>query len=167
MLPPLITSPVTQMQDYLTRLKSAKAFLQELEELLAKQNPLAVVTFDLVDFRSVNDIYGLPNGDQVIAAVGQSISGVSESYRIGGNRFAVVVHDATQALTTAHSITRKIESIRLSDKPDYPVLRLKVRVGVAIYPKDARKLDDLLKVAHDAMFADTPSAHRSIIRGLP
>jgi diguanylate cyclase (GGDEF)-like protein len=56
---------------------------------------LSLIMLDLDHFKAVNDEYGHPTGDAVLAVLGQLIAGSMRAYdiaaRIGGEEFAVVL----------------------------------------------------------------------------
>ena len=52
--------------------------------------PLTVCLFDLDDFKQINDRYGHPAGDRVLAHVAARLRPLGEAYRLGGDEFAVV-----------------------------------------------------------------------------
>lgn len=88
--------------DALTGLANRRAFEIDLarEVAFAKRHheALALVIFDIDLFKSVNDLFGHPEGDRVIAHVARVLVGVmresDSAYRIGGEEFAMLLRGA-------------------------------------------------------------------------
>ena len=72
-----------------------EAFGRELEQARRHRYPVALMLFDLDDFKRVNDNLGHAAGDAVLAAFGASIGSCirrgDAAFRIGGDEFAVVM----------------------------------------------------------------------------
>jgi len=107
------------LRDAMTGLFNRRAF----EELLViegerrEQSPLSLLLIDIDDFKSINDRFGHPVGDEVIAAVGKAISeecrGGDLAARYGGEEFAVLLPGAgvSSAAGVAERIRGRIASI--------------------------------------------------------
>ena len=85
-------------RDDLTGLLNRRAFNAELERQLARRDEAAVLlTFDLDDFKAVNDRFGHHVGDAVLRHAAQALrSGVTRRdvvARLGGDEFAVLLRD--------------------------------------------------------------------------
>jgi diguanylate cyclase (GGDEF)-like protein len=90
--------------------------------------PSALAIYDIDFFKSVNDRYGHPGGDEVLRAVAQRIdsyAGDSANVgRIGGEEFGVLWHtELHRAQQLAHDIVTGVEAspIRLADGTDVDV----------------------------------------------
>ncbi|WP_160316192.1 GGDEF domain-containing protein [Acetobacterium bakii] len=81
--------------DFLTDLSNHQAFYQSLAFIATKQAPIALILFDIDDFKAVNDKYGHLYGDYVLREVAQIIkkhlrtSDIAARY--GGEEFAVLL----------------------------------------------------------------------------
>ena len=90
------------------------AYLErEITRRLPRRGQLAVVAFDLADFKAYNDVYGYYRGDRVISVLARILSEVVNRYgqdddcvaHIGGDDFFVLtvperMHNLAQAATT-------------------------------------------------------------------
>lgn len=86
----------------MTDLPNQRAFHDELPQAIASASrfdePLALVVFDIDDFKFLNDRYGHPHGDAVIKRVAQILSDRRPSdrtYRVGGDEFAAILSHPT------------------------------------------------------------------------
>lgn len=83
---------ILQKSDPLTGLLNRGSYINKLSSLASK---VAIVYFDVDEFKSVNDKYGHLYGDKVLHNVGQLIKDVyakyGSCYRIGGDEFCVVL----------------------------------------------------------------------------
>lgn len=97
--------------DELTGLPSRRAF-NEATAALAQPYSIAVVDID--HFKSFNDLYGHDTGDEVLRMVAARlgrISGGGQSFRCGGEEFAVLFRDRTapEALPYLEEMRQDIE----------------------------------------------------------
>jgi len=110
------------LRDAMTGLFNRRAF----EELLVIEGerreliPLSLLLIDIDDFKSINDRFGHPVGDEVISAVGKAISEECRAgdlaARYGGEEFAVLLPGAgvSSAAGVAERIRGRIASIGFS-----------------------------------------------------
>jgi diguanylate cyclase (GGDEF)-like protein len=103
--------------DALTGLFNQRHFYTRLKEevLRAKrqQNPLALILFDLDNFKAYNDTHGHLAGDEILRKAGLLINksireGVDSGYRYGGDEFAIILIDAN--MTIARGIGNRVEA---------------------------------------------------------
>ena len=86
--------------DVMTGLKNRNAFIKETELLqgsLSQHNHLAIISLDINNLKTINDVYGHSFGDEVIIAIANIIrkvfNGENMIYRIGGDEFVVIIVD--------------------------------------------------------------------------
>ncbi|MFO1473143.1 MAG: tetratricopeptide repeat-containing diguanylate cyclase [Lysobacterales bacterium] len=131
--------------DPLTGAASRRAFDATAANALAEARrtglPLSLLALDLDRFKAINDRYGHPAGDSVLAATSRAWMGLLRDRdllaRIGGEEFVVVCPDAT--LQKAHGVATRLleatEALRFDDID--PALRVGVSIGIAqIQPGD-------------------------------
>jgi diguanylate cyclase (GGDEF)-like protein len=119
---------------------------------------LALLFFDLNDFKSVNDELGHEAGDkllqQVATRLSTSIRQSDTACRFGGDEFVVLL---TEIDSREHAVTT-LQKIRDRLAPTFVVdrhsIRLTVSNGIAIYPEDAQSFTDLLRMSNRLMFSD-------------
>jgi len=136
-------------RDALTGLPNRRAFE---ERLAASDGETAVALIDVDDFKDVNDRHGHAVGDAVlrqIARIAQRPLRTSDDvYRLGGDELALVVAG------TAAEAGRLVERIReavLNVGRAGPLPTLSA--GVAAFPRDAGRVEELLEKADAALYA--------------
>jgi len=128
--------------DALSGLLNRRGFDQELQRLVPKEecgeDGLSLIMFDIDHFKQINDTYGHPLGDRVIAAVGSLIrdclgsAGVAARY--GGEEFAVLLprQPITIAQDIAQSIRARVEQGKIRRRQgEEPIGGVTVSAGVA------------------------------------
>jgi diguanylate cyclase (GGDEF)-like protein len=154
--------------DALTGLPNKRAVADTLKRMFAQASrtatPMALVLLDLDHFKSLNDRFGHPVGDQVLAAVGAALrSALRESDvagRNGGEEFAVVLPgtDTGGAVTTAEALRAAISDIAV---PGVDV-ELSASFGVATYPEHALTPERLERLADAALYVAKRSGRNRV-----
>ncbi|MFZ5640201.1 MAG: diguanylate cyclase [Bacillota bacterium] len=148
--------------DGLTGLYNHRYFQQRLEVEIERaermQMPLSLIIMDIDYFKHYNDIQGHPAGDKVLQQISRilktSIRSIDIPVRYGGEEFAVILVDtaAGEAVEIAERIRQKVEEFPFVGRDEQPAGRLTISMGVASYPDNALKKDDLIKLADDALY---------------
>jgi diguanylate cyclase (GGDEF)-like protein/putative nucleotidyltransferase with HDIG domain len=142
--------------DGLTMLRNHRSYQTDLREALAMsastREQLSLVMVDIDNFKSINDRFGHPTGDQVLkmlAALMREEYGSEGCYRIGGEEFALLLpREGGQAAYTA--LERLHGRLWQTSFPHgEPVT---VSVGIATYPHMAGERDELQRVADSALY---------------
>ena len=126
-----------------------------LDEALSQDMQVALLYFDLNEFKKVNDTYGHQIGDQLLQQVAmrlQVIVGDGDFLaRVGGDEFVIV----SRPLLRKREIYPLISRLRKQFEPDFYVgshqLVVSTAIGVAFFPT-ASDLDLLVKHADFAMY---------------
>jgi diguanylate cyclase (GGDEF)-like protein len=129
--------------DALTGLHNRRFFHDTLAREVARAHRydrrLALVVFDLDDFKAVNDKIGHLAGDSVLAEAAERMRGVVRSAdiacRVGGDEFAVILPEST--LDDADQLYRRVQQA-VASRPIGQAGRLHLSAGVA----DLRPQDD-------------------------
>ena len=146
--------------DPLTLLPNRSLFYEHLDHALyrARRNNtrLAVYFLDLDGFKSVNDLLGHAQGDQLLQEVASRFSEALRSSdivaRLGGDEFAFVCENLN-APEDAALIAEKL-LIALSRKVQMAGQEIAVSgsIGISLYPEDGSEARDLLRYADAAMY---------------
>lgn len=110
--------------DGLTGCMNRDALLRRLSGLVGAAerggSPLALALVDLDGFKSINDIFGHPSGDEVLKKVGAALRSTVRSGdvvgRYGGDEFALVLPNASEKLASP-LLDRARTAIRSLDVP--------------------------------------------------
>ncbi|MCW9034818.1 MAG: EAL domain-containing protein [Alphaproteobacteria bacterium] len=146
--------------DNLTGIPNRNLFVDRLKQAIAhakrEQILLAVLFFDLDDFKTVNDTLGHNIGDKLLKEVAhrlqQNIRTGDTLARIGGDEFVVLLFGPKDE-DHVTDITRRIiaELSNVIDLGDHD-LRVRSSIGISLYPQDGTDPDTLLKHADAAMY---------------
>ena len=106
------------LRDDLTKTFNKKYFTDRLESEYAfamrTKSPLSLVVFDLDHFKEVNDTYGHPAGDEVLAEVAHVVAALIRAEdvfaRVGGEEFGVICRatDSAQAQAVAERMRQTV-----------------------------------------------------------
>ena len=119
---------------------------------------LAVLLFDVDNFKHYNDRNGHPAGDECLKAVARVTKSVTRAghvvFRYGGEEFLVLAPDATleQAMTEAERIRAAIAAAKIDHAAAQPLGCLSVSIGVAAFPTHGRTGRALIEAADAALY---------------
>ena len=146
--------------DYLTKLPNRKKFEDVIEYEMARANKdntkIAVLFFDLNDFKKINDTHGHNIGDRVLQEAAFRIQNEMRkedlAFRIGGDEFVGLIPN----LKASDEINEIAERISLIFDKEIYIDKIKISIksslGVSIYPDHGKTIDELLSKADEAMY---------------
>ena len=147
-------------RDALTGLYNRHRFNEELGRQIAEaqrgKTRLALLFFDLDEFKYINDTFGHRAGDALLIRVaGDLASQIRRNEilsRLGGDEFALLVPDTPDSVLTvlAERVVRSIAGIKF-EVGDRSV-RLTSSLGIAVYPDHADSAEELIAHADTAMY---------------
>jgi diguanylate cyclase (GGDEF)-like protein len=156
--------------DALTDLPNRVLLRERLAEALIhveRGQRLAVLCLDLDHFKNVNDSLGHPVGDELLRAVAGRLRGcVRETdtiSRVGGDEFAIIQTDVTDATDTERLALRLSEVIAAPYDLGGHMAVVTTSIGIAVAPVDGIEVDELLKNGDMALYgakADGRSVYR-------
>jgi diguanylate cyclase (GGDEF)-like protein len=135
-----------------------KMFKEELARAARYQKPLALIMFDIDDFKKFNDTYGHPNGDKVLLAVAEilreSLRQCDKTFRYGGEEFIAILPEVgiDEALIAAERARKGIAEKSTRYLGGIAAQGVTVSIGAASYPRDGQDFDTLLKVVDDLLY---------------
>jgi diguanylate cyclase (GGDEF)-like protein len=135
------------LTDALTGLANRRHFEDRLAAEIARVGrdgtPVALIAFDLDDFKRINDAHGHPAGDAALQAFGAVLRGQARLSdlvcRTGGEEFAVILPGADGPAAVNYA-TRIVDEIRSAGPTT-------ASAGVASAPADGSSLDLLVRTA--------------------
>ncbi len=149
---------IEAITDALTGLYNHRYLHERLAEELHRAHesgrPLTILFCDLDHFKDFNDANGHRAGDRVLREVShiieQSVRSIDIAGRYGGEEFVVILveTDIEAALTVAERIRERIHAAGFAAHGT----PLTVSIGIAGYPDDAERRDELLDKADWAMY---------------
>ncbi|MDX6594225.1 MAG: hypothetical protein QOJ13_3421 [Gaiellales bacterium] len=142
--------------DALTGLRNHRSFQTDLRESLAlgasTNSRISLVLVDIDDFKSINDRFGHQVGDRVLMTLADILRDEYDelqSYRIGGEEFALLLPDETDQ--QAYAAVERLHA-RLWQTTFAHGEPITVSAGIATYPDAAADRDALLRVADGALY---------------
>lgn len=134
---------------------------------------LAVIVFDIDNFKLYNDHYGHPAGDQVLTAVAAVLTSMVRSplefaARWGGEEFIFLAFDIdeTELAVRAEEIRQKVE--RLGIAHDYSAVSpvITVSIGTSIRPlSDPAEISTIIEAADIAMYIAKEEGRNQVSNG--
>jgi diguanylate cyclase (GGDEF)-like protein len=154
----LAVAEIRAATDGLTGLPNKRAVTDAMKRLFAQASttasPLGLLLIDLDHFKQINDEWGHPVGDQVLANVGAVLRGVLRvrdfAGRNGGEEFAVLLPDTgvPAALEIAERIRTAVAEISLPGTD----VSVTASLGVVGFPDHATTPDRLERLADAALY---------------
>ena len=146
--------------DGLTGLTNHRAFQERLGHLhaLAERTGqrYSIILTDIDHFKSINDTYGHPIGDQVLKRVAALFAGRARKVdlvaRYGGEEFVLVLPDtdAEGAEHFANKLREEVaESVMTSEHGSF---KITISMGVASFPADGGERLELIEKADQALY---------------
>ena len=143
--------------DSMTELYNYRYFYKRLTEEVFRakrfSRKLALVIFDIDDFKIYNDTYGHQAGDQVLKQLGELLSHIVRSIdvvsRYGGDEFCVIMPESDQdeCFKFMERLRKAIMNHSFKDQNGGHEHNITVSLGGAIYPYDARTVDRIIYCA--------------------
>jgi diguanylate cyclase (GGDEF)-like protein len=149
------------MTDMLTGLHNRRSFNNRLDEEVQRSDrygrPFSLALMDLNGFKSVNDTYGHPAGDQVLVRISRCLADCVRNTdflaRYGGDEFALIMPETPfpVAEQIALRLQRALEDCDFGLSPRNSI-KMTISIGLAQFPEDARSAKDLIASADAALY---------------
>jgi two-component system cell cycle response regulator len=150
------------LTDELTGLYNRRYLMAHLDTLLGRTGgparDLTLLMFDVDRFKSVNDTWGHPVGDQVLIEIAKraqsGVRGFDLASRFGGEEFVIVLPDTGEAAARAiaERLRRSIADHKVAISSDPPsAIPITVSIGIASTGLNLLTPAALLKAADDAL----------------
>jgi diguanylate cyclase (GGDEF)-like protein len=162
--------------DELTGLANHRRFRDaldfEFKRMRRTHRPLALVLFDIDNFKSVNDTYGHPQGDQVLQLVAKVMRDACRSTdhpaRYGGEELALILPetDLEGGFTIAEAIRRGVEALEVPLENEQ-TLRLTISAGVSALDRFTVDPAALIQASDTALYEAKRAGKNRTMRGKP
>lgn len=132
--------------DYLTGLYNIrylyKRLREEIRRAIRKNEKVAVIMFDIDNFKNYNDSYGHESGNKLLKNVGNIINngireGVDLGFRFGGDEFLILINQAEEGITLEIADRIRKKFLELNYK------NLDLSMGIEYY-KNGCSIKDLI-----------------------
>lgn len=162
------------LYDPLTGIFNRKALEVHLSRLHKKQMEFhipyfSILLIDIDKFKAVNDNFGHDVGDIVLKSFAETTQKLMRSNdvfgRFGGEEFLVLLPDSSkkEASQMAERIRSKISSYPIPLPDDAKSIPITVSIGVGTFPNDASNIDELLKIADEAMYTAKKNGRNQVV----
>lgn len=159
--------------DHLTGIANARSLSLHLDRELSRasrdNSSIGVLLCDLNGFKQVNDRFGHLKGNQVLQEVARGLQEACRSSdyfaRLGGDEFVVVVPGLKDEM--CQSYLSRLDSVAVD--AGYRMCGencLSASVGIAIYPRDGRDSETLLRRADERMYK-AKEQHKAALAAAP
>ncbi|CAN5316740.1 hypothetical protein BH20ACI2_BH20ACI2_14570 [soil metagenome] len=142
--------------DALTGLLNRRYMVERLMEETKRSNrhgyPMSFMMLDVDEFKSYNDNFGHPAGDEALKLVGnvmrETLRGADVAARFGGEEFAILLPQTTsdEARTIAERIRANVEQAKFPKRP------VTISIGVASCSAELCRDADLISAADKALY---------------
>jgi diguanylate cyclase (GGDEF)-like protein len=163
--------------DGMTGLPNHRRFQEVLGEKIAaagrSDRRVALLLVDIDKFKSVNDSYGHPMGDEVIRRLAGVLSdavrdGTDLAARYGGEEFCVVLEDtdARGAETLANRVREAFrQEVFVHRDGSRPVtFRCSISIGIACWPEDSSGQTEMIDRADQALYRSKENGRDRVTR---
>lgn len=146
--------------DELTNLFNRRGLLEigrrELDRASRNGRPFSVMMLDIDHFKTVNDTYGHPAGDQVLRILADrctsNVRAIDVVGRYGGEEFLVLLPD-TDVHAAYHIAERLLQTIvDMPMQTEFGDVSITLSAGLACTDGDSASLTDLIKRADQALY---------------
>ncbi len=149
------------IHDALTGLYNRRYLDETLgRELIAAKRtdyPVSAIMADLDHFKKVNDRYGHLAGDEVLRVFGELMKshgrGSDMCYRYGGEEFLLILPHVAQNLAVERAGMLRTALAAVQVPWDGSSISVTVSLGVATFPQDGTRADELITAADNALYA--------------
>lgn len=146
--------------DALTGLANRALFYDRLRQCMAmaarRSTGVGVLNIDLDGLKSINDVYGHRAGDVAIREfANRAACAVRETdtvARLGGDEFGIVLPDIKDKSDIEATVRRINDNIVAPFCFDNLHLKLEASMGCAMFPEDAKGIEDLIEIADRLMY---------------
>jgi diguanylate cyclase (GGDEF)-like protein len=153
---------IMAITDSLTGLHNHRYFKQYFKQEMARakryHKAFSIIMMDVDDFKSFNDSFGHATGDLLLHNMGalilQTVRGVDVAFRYGGEEFVVLLPETRleNAILAAERLRESVQKGTLKKLAGSATRGVTVSIGVASYPENADKMDELFHIVDSLLY---------------
>jgi diguanylate cyclase (GGDEF)-like protein len=162
--------------DGLTQAENHNSFIQTIQEMVAKQFPVALpiscIRIDIDDFKEFNNEISHAAGDTalktLVTVIRQKVRPRDRIFRVGGDEFAILCQDLSDAEAegmmqrVAHSLEdKKIKGKNGKGEDIEKIIKLSIGIATCM---DIEKIEEIFKLADDAAIESKQNGKNRITR---
>ena len=144
--------------DPLTKVRNSRAYTDALEELKENGEVFGIIYIDVNDFKHINDTYGHRTGDEVLhitaVRLANTIRVGDYVYRIGGDEFAIIIHDSHDRSFYEGLIRRMKDAMNRRINVFGNSFNVSISCGFARFPEEGTDYQSVIQVADSEMYKD-------------
>lgn len=154
--------------DVLTKLANRRAFFEILETEKERATrygfPLTLAYLDIDHFKQINDRFGHPAGDRLLAIVAKTMQNnvrkIDVAARLGGDEFAVLLPET--AADAASAVLRKLHEVLDAKMRDghWPIT---FSMGAVTFQPPPNSVQEMISKADEVMYAAKTSGRDRVI----
>ena len=160
-----------RQNDALTGLPNRKRFTERVTLLINERRadpaPFSLAIIDIIDFRLINDVFGVEAGDEILSQAGLRLrnAALGQTFvaRIGGDVFGILLpvdfHGAAAKSTTALFCDLLSAPFDIGGRS----VRLATSAGVALYRSETDNAEAMLRNAETALYTAKKRGDRCIL----
>lgn len=150
------------LYDHLTRLPNRVLFYDFTEKMIAaakrSKDRIGILFLDIDDFKQINDKLGHHIGDEVLEMAAERLKSLIRPFdfvaRLGGDEFTIALYNLQSESELATIIQRLRDGMKEPLDIEEHDITIRFSIGASVYPDDAEKIDDLLRIADKKMYSD-------------
>ena len=122
---------------------------RDLDEAQERGVPLTLCLLDIDNFKQINDRFGHPVGDRVLAQVAARLRQGGEAFRLGGDEFALLLprRDEHEGFSIAKAIIERVADAECEHGG-----HVSISGGIATYPQCAASKELLIEKTDRALY---------------
>jgi diguanylate cyclase len=146
--------------DMLTGLPNRALFYELLQKVLGiatrSNSPVAIIFFDINNFKKINDIYGHCVGDSLLQHFGIKVCSVIRKCdvfaRIGGDEFIAFFYNVNLEHCCKVILPKLLKTFNKTLKIKKWKITISVSFGISVFPQDGNDIEELIHKADIAMY---------------
>ncbi len=146
--------------DALTGMPNRQLFYDRLDQCFAharrEGKDVAVLFFDLDDFKLKNDSLGHDAGDRILKTIAKRVAGTirasDTAARLGGDEFTFILYDVDSPEDVARMAHTLLDAIAEPITIDANELHVTASAGISMFPADGNDVETIIRNADMAMY---------------